>query len=424
MCQVQTRLGDLERATGDLAAADARLCGVLARAGAVFAETDETVLAALVALGTVHTCARRYDDAEAAYLRALGIVEAQPVPDPAELAIAAAGTASLTAVRGPGSACAAAAVLGLGVSIAWPAQDALLAAIVPAPARSAAFTLRYTTMNAELGAGALLAAVLIDVEHPASFTVAYLLDAATYLAFVPVLLLAVPAARPTAPTTPGAPTAPDARSGGYRVVFADRVFRRVWLLTALVVAVSYGQFHATFPAYATGAGGIGTHALGLAYAANSIAVVAAGLPALRLLAGRRRSTAIALAAAGFALTWAITLAAGHAGGGPAAAAGFITAMVVFALAETAIAPTLPAIVNDLADAHDEGRLRGRYNGAATLAWTTGFLLGPAIGGLALSAGLGQALFLGLIGGCALAMVGAARLEPHLPAAAKYIDRRI
>ena len=79
---------------------------------------------------------------------------------------------------------------------------------------------------------------------------------------------------------------------------------------------------------------------------------------------------------------------GHLGGGAAAEAAFVTAMAVFAVGETLLSPTLPAIINDLAPPHAVGR----YNGLGTLAFTVGFLLGPAAGTAALGAGWGSGLF--------------------------------
>ena len=78
----------------------------------------------------------------------------------------------------------------------------------------------------------------------------------------------------------------------------------------------------------------------------------------------------------WALCWGITLAGGRLGGGATAVAVFALAMVVFAIGETLLSPTLAPMVNDLAP--DE--LRGRYNGVSTLAWTTGYMAGPVLGG--------------------------------------------
>ena len=97
---------------------------------------------------------------------------------------------------------------------------------------------------------------------------------------------------------------------------------------------------------------------------------------LRWLGGHRRTTGAALAAAAWAVTWAVVIIGGHLGGGVAAEVAFAAAMAIFALGESLLSPTLPAIINDLAPPE----AAGRYNGLGVLAFTTGFLLGPASGG--------------------------------------------
>ena len=129
---------------------------------------------------------------------------------------------------------------------------------------------------------------------------------------------------------------------------------------------------------------VSRHLRQLAFAANTLTVVAAQLLILRRLAGHQRTTAVALAAA-WAASWAMMTAAGHLGGGAAAVTAFAAAMVIFALGECLLSPTLPAIINDLAPPG----AAGRYNGPGALAFTTGFLAGPA-GGAALGASFGTA----------------------------------
>jgi MFS family permease len=190
----------------------------------------------------------------------------------------------------------------------------------------------------------------------------------------------------------------------------------VWALTALIVTVSFGQFQSSFAGYATRPGGISTHGLSLAFAANMLTVTCAQLFVLRWLGGRRRTTGAALAAVAWAATWAVVIIGGHLGGGVAAVIAFAVAMVIFALGESLLSPTLPAIINDLAPAE----AAGRYNGLGALAFTTGFLLGPAIGGAALGAGWGTGLFAALILGCLLACAGALWLGRRLPSPANQI----
>jgi MFS family permease len=329
----------------------------------------------------------------------------------AGLVVAAAGSVALALAHTAAALFGAAGLLGLGVAVIWPAQDALLASLVSPADRSAVFSVRHASLNAGLGLGALGAAAVLSVAHPGTFTAVYLADAASFLAFLPVLARL----RPAAPH--GSKPRPARREqAGYREVLRDKAFLRVWALTALIVTVSFGQSQSSFPGYATRPGGIDTHGLSLAFAANTLTVVGAQLFVLRRLAGRRRTTGVALAGAAWAASWAMVILAGHLGGGAAAEVAFAAAMVIFALGETLLSPTLPAIINDLAPP----QAAGRYNGLGALAFTTGFLLGPAGGAAALGAGWGTGLFAVMVLACAAAAVAALRLDRHLPPGANQI----
>jgi MFS family permease len=319
------------------------------------------------------------------------------------LLVAAAGALTLVVVRETWHALAAAALVGLGASLVWPAEDSLLAVVVPPALRSSVYAMHHATVNAGFGIGAVASAVAVRVSSPRTFELVYLVDAASFVLFAGVLLRLKAGRR--APAREGA--------DGFRQVLGDRLFLQLWALMALLVAIGYAQFHAGFPAYATGPGGLSARALGFAFAANMLTVVLVQLFALRFMAGRRRTRGLLLVCGFFALTWVVTLVAGAAGGGLAAAALFATAMAVLALGETFVAPTVPALVNDLAPDH----LRGRYNGAFTLAWTSGFIVGPLVAGYVLGAGHGRALFVGLIAACGLAALAALDLERRLPTAA-------
>ena len=182
------------------------------------------------------------------------------------------------------------------------------------------------------------------------------------------------------------------------------------------VTISFGQSESSFPGYATRPGGIAPRDLSVAFAVNTLTVVGAQLLVLRWLAGRRRTTGTALAAAAWAVAWALVIAAGRLGGGALATVTFTAAMAVFGVGESLLSPTLPTIINDLAPPG----AAGRYNGLGTLAFTTGFLVGPASGAAALGAGWGAGLFAVLIGACVLAGAGAIGLGRILPAGANQV----
>jgi len=330
------------------------------------------------------------------------------------LAFSAAGSACLAFVIEPWQAYAAAATLGFGLAVVWPARTALLAAVVPAERRSSAYVIAHAAMNIGLGAGALLAALIVDTSSAGTFPAIYLLDAASFVAFVPILM------RVSVPATAGERARETRTPGGYREILRDRAFRRLWVLTALIVGFGYAQYPAAFPAFATGEAGLDVHQLALCFAANTIAVVVAQLPVLRSLRGHRRTSALALAFAATGIAWAIVLLGGGAPSPAAAAALFSVAMVALAVGETALSPSAPALANDLAS----DALRGRYNGVYTLAWTTGFAAGPALAGAALAAGEANALMLGLIAACAIGAAGSLRLARHLPPDIDVIDGEV
>jgi MFS family permease len=323
------------------------------------------------------------------------------------LVLVAVGALAVALVRQSWHAFVASALLGFGASIVWPSQDALLATMSDRADRTAAFSMRYATMNLGLGVGSVCGALLADLSSPGRMELLFVAQATLFVAYAAI------ASRLPNPRATLDALASDEQGGGYRRVLGDPALRRVLVLVAVLFAVGYGQYYAAFPAFAVGAGGLGVSALGVAFAANTCTIVAAQLLVLRLLTGWRRSRALALVGVLWAAAWAVALAGGALGGGLGAAVIFAVAMALFGLGETALAPALAPLVNDLAT--DE--LRGRYNGASALACTTGFMLGPALAGLALGAGLDHALLVALVLVCLLATLGALRLERWLPSEA-------
>jgi MFS family permease len=332
------------------------------------------------------------------------------------LLVSAAGAFSLAGVHVVWQAFLACAIEGLGAAIVWPAQDSLLAVVVEPEQRSSVFSVRHATMNAGLGIGGLVAAAIVrDGSSSFRFVLLYLIDGATFLAFIPILFALPMVGRAAAAVSEHPDDIPAVRRG-VGVVLRDPAFRRVWLLTAGLVAVGYAQLNSAFPAYASRPGGIAPGAVGLAFAGNTVGVVGFQLVTLRMMAGRRRSLGVMLTGLFWAAAWAVTLIAGASGSGAMAVVVFALAGLVFAVGETFLSPSLAPIVNDLAS--DD--LRGRYNGLYVLAWTTGYAVGPAVAGVLLDVGLEVGLFGGLIVACLLLSVAGRRLDRHLPETANMV----
>src|SRR5262249_53090245 len=149
--------------------------------------------------------------------------------------------------------------------------------------------------NGGLAVGGVGAALIVDLASPRSFETLYVLDALSFIAFVPIALalrLPSPAASANAPEDEPATEPADAPPTRYRDLVSDPLFRALWVLTAVLVAVGYAQDQAAFPVFATGAGALTARELAIAMTANTVAVVVLQLVVLRLLAGQRRSRCI------------------------------------------------------------------------------------------------------------------------------------
>ncbi len=321
------------------------------------------------------------------------------------LVLSAFGSVLLAFVTEVWQGFAVAAILGFGLMFQWPSIHSLLISVVGEHQRSAVFSVHYATLNAGIGVGGIVGGLVADVARPGSFQVLYIIDAATFLVFA-ALLLRMSMIGGKAVHDPESPPA----KVGYREVFKDKVFLRLLVFGSFLVVIGYSQLESGFPAFVTGRGEMSTTVLGMAFAANTAVIVVAQLVVLKKLAGKRRTRALATMMLLWAAAWSVTLIVGNTSFRGLAIAATIVALAIFALGETMLSPTMPAIVNDLAP--DE--LRGRYNALYSTSWSVGHIIGPAIAGAAIGAELGNYFFGGLIVACLAAAYFAVSLEKHLP----------
>lgn len=336
------------------------------------------------------------------------------------LLLAGAGTACLAWAASIPAAFGAAAVLGIGMSTMWSAMNSLLAEVVPEAQRVRIFSFNYAAANLGVGLGAIAGGLFLGGRSRGPYQVAFLADAATFVLFLLVLVLARETRlRVVAGVTgDGAPAGPAPRDQaavgpGWRAALADRRLVAITVLHALLITAVASQLTAAFPAWATGPAKASAGVLGIGFAAYSFVVVAAQPLLIRRIERLRRTRATSAAALLCACFWLVTLQAPLGHGGPATAAILIAALVLAALGEVLLAPALAALVNDIAP--DE--LRGRYNAVFNSAWQIGPVLGPAISGVMIGHGLAVPLLAGLCVVCVLAAGCARGLEGLLPAEA-------
>ena len=322
----------------------------------------------------------------------------------ASLALLTIAFALFPLVRTPWHGFALAALVGLANGVFWPSYHTLLAAITPADRRHAGYALQRVSMNLGFGVGGALAGLIAASSRPGTFTALFLIDAASYAAFL-ALLTVVPAGAPEAHDTPADGSD---HKVGYAAIVRDRVFLALLGLNIVFVTAGYAQLE-TLPVFAKNQAGVSERAIGLVFLVNSLVIVVAQLPLTKLVEGRRRMAMLALMTAIWAAAWMLVFGAGLWLTAAAAAALIVVAGGIFAVGECLQGPTQQALIAELAPDH----LRGRYMALSTSSWSIGWIAGPALGAYVLQQ-QPLALWPAAAGFCIAAGAGGLLLERRLP----------
>jgi len=315
----------------------------------------------------------------------------------------------------PQAAALALGLLGAANGVFWPGFNAMIGAVVPSAIRQRYFGINFTLVNLGIGIGGLLAGFIVDVSRPGTFVAIYLCNALSFIAPLAVLLgpLRRVSGKVDNPVSEldGSPV-----RTSYLDILRDKAMVPVIALTFLSAFVGYAQSEAGFTAYARLVGEVSTRTIGYAFAANTLTIVLLQLLVLQRIEGRRRTRVILVLAALWAVSWLMTGLSGLVPGGSVAAVLIIGSYSVFALGETLLQPTIPAITNDLSPDH----LRGRYNAVMAGAFQLAAVAGPVVAGAMLGAQLNGEFIGMLILGCAAMAFIARAVERRIPAQANGI----
>jgi MFS family permease len=316
----------------------------------------------------------------------------------------AAGYGGYAFVHHPWQGFATAAVTGIGNGAFWPAQSTLIAGLTPEEKRTPAFAMQRVVMNLGIGLGALTGGFVASTSHPSSFELLFLVDAATFLAYLVVLWTLVPSVLPPRDTR--------VRSRGYVDVLRNRPFRAVLLVNTIFIFAGFAGFDLV-AVYAKNHAGVKESAIGLVFLVNTLVIVIAQLPIAKLVEGRRRMATLGLMGLVWAGAWLIVPAAGIWLRGSAAAALLALAVGVFGIGECLHGAVQAPLVTDLA----ESDLIGRYMALSALSWQVGFMLGPAVGGFAIAL-TPHGTWIGAAAICGANGLLALLLEPLIPQRAR------
>ncbi len=279
----------------------------------------------------------------------------------AALFVSLLGGAALTMALGFVSAPALLGPLVFGVGfigeIYRPASHAVVADVVPPENRVRAFGLLYWAVNLGVAVGLALAGLMASV----SYVLLFVGDGLTSLVFAWVVWRFVPETRPASN-----PETVREVLRGLVLPLRDRVYLP-FLVLHVVIATVFFQFQLTLPVDMT-EHGISPTGYGLLMALNGAIIVVLQPLAARWIAsrdpGRIMAAGCALIGLGFGMN-----ALHHTVGW------YALAIVVWTVGEIAYLPVISTVPAELAPE----AVRGRYQGAYSLAWSVAAFVAPALG---------------------------------------------
>jgi MFS family permease len=231
--------------------------------------------------------------------------------------------------------------------------------------------------------GAAAAPVLGGLLAEQSYTLLFVLDASTMLAYAVVAAVGIPETRPVLRASDDLPL-PTGPGAGFREALGDGVLMSLTAVALLVGAVFF-QAYSTLPVVIRSAG-FSNADYGYVIALNGALIVLLSLPVARW-AGRQ--------APGLLLAAAVALIG--------------IGVVIWTLGEIAFLPVLPAYIANLAP---DGA-RATYQGVYGAGFGLSHMIGPVVGGFALGQLGAGALWTGCLFVSLLAAGGLLALRPAL-----------
>src|SRR5689334_7263175 len=288
----------------------------------------------------------------------------------------ALGYGGLAFVDRPWQGFVCSAVGGAGFGFVGTAGQVLTLTLVPVELRAASTALRRVSGNFGLGLGATVAGLIVAStdHHLQAFQGLYLFDAVTFIAFALVVLVWIP--------DPGLAEAPSASGGaqGFRAVARDRLLLALIAGNFALVMIGGAYFSNILPPFAVAHTPVGAGEIGVVVFINTFFIVVAQVPATRMVARMRRTHALAVTSAIFAVGMLGVLLATKTESAAAATTVLAGVAILIAIAECGQFIVLGPLVAEIAPPH----LLGRYMSLYQLSFMAGVALGPAVGGVLLA----------------------------------------
>lgn len=262
-------------------------------------------------------------------------------------------------------------LMGLGVGLYWPATEAAIADLSPPEQRSEAFAITRLADSLGLGLGVVLGGVVISLTQ--AYRALFVADGLSFLVFFGILFYAIP-------ETAQADQQGKHGLSGWGVAFRDRRLL-TYVVVNILITTYLAQINSTLPLYfknfVRDGAGFNELTISALFAWHLGLAILLQLPVTRFLKSYSYSHGLMGSlffwGAGFLLVWACGVTPG------AALFWAVLALGVLAIAMIIYTPIASALVVALAPES----LRGVYLSLNSQCWAIGYLIGPALGGMAM-----------------------------------------
>jgi len=255
-------------------------------------------------------------------------------------------------------------IIGLFGNIGGPAQQAMIADLLPEEKRADGFGILRVVINLAVTIGPAIGGVLATY----SYIWLFLIDAVASTITAVIVFLIIPETKPElSPDKPGENMLETL--GGYLKVSRDRLFM-IFMFACTLMTLAYIQMNTTLSVFLRDVHGIPDQGYGYLLSLNAGMVVLLQFwitrrikhsPPMMAMSLGTLLYAIGFSMYGFVSTYSL----------------FILAMAIITIGEMLVAPVGQALVANLAPEE----MRGRYMAMFGFSWTIPFALGPLAAGL-------------------------------------------
>lgn len=256
-----------------------------------------------------------------------------------------------------------AALVGLLSNTGGPAQQAMVADLLPEKKRAEGYGIMRVAANLAITIGPAIGGILAAT----SYLLLFIIDAISSLFTATIVYALLPE---TKPQTPDQPTQSLVQTfGGYRHVAGDGIYM-AFLVASILMIIVYVQMNSTLPVFLRDVHGVPPQGFGYILSLNAGMVVLFQFWVTRRISGRPPLIMMALGTIFYALGFSMF-------GFFSIYALFLLAMVIITIGEMIVIPVAQALVARLAPSD----MRGRYMAVYGFSWIIPMAVGPLAAGL-------------------------------------------